>query len=729
MKTLNLKMNKLYILSGLPGSGKSTFLDLITEKSMILSSDKIRLQIQPLSWEFRNGEIEPKINESSNELVFSIIKDILSERMKFGLTTFIDATNLTDKDRSKFVKIAEEFNMETEILIFDIDVKLAKERNFNRDIKVPEYVIDNMNLKFERTSKYHFKLINSDFLINELNFIPNTIPNNEDIDFIGDIHGLYDELLLFLKELGYVITNTSISHPNDRKLCFLGDFIDRGKQSLEVIDLVHMAVNNGHYAIIGNHEAKLIRSYSYFKNDKVINGGIAGKITLVDLLRKKEKYQKRVISFLKSLPFYYTYKNNLIVHANIEYGEPLFLSREVAIYGSKKRDDKPKDTDLGYQELFNATINRYSLIRGHIAQISEQLNVMSLEEGQAYAGYLVAARYNKGLFSSKERFKSSFNFSESLSNDKNLINFSKLIDNKLVTNRFNENYSLLIYKYSKQVFFKNRWNEDPLLLKARGIVTDLAGRIVQHPFDKVFNYRENGAGLDIPEDKEVIAVEKMNGFLGNIGLDPFTKKLLITTIGSFDSDFVGYIKDFIDHDLEIKLLKFLNQNPMTLSFEVIHPEDPHIIKYNEENMGLWLIGARKLSFMDKSEPEEFLDYLAKDLGFKRPQWNKVLFSQLKFIVKNSKREGYMVRDNNEEQLTLLKFKTPFYLLTKFLGRLSESKIKFMYSSPNKFKQSLDEEFYLVVDRILESFSESDFLNMDNNERVSKVRPIIEKLQS
>jgi hypothetical protein len=55
-------------------------------------------------------------------------------------------------------------------------------------------------------------------------------------DLIGDIHGHADELVKLLKALGYQKVAASYRHP-DRKVIFLGDFIDRGPQIRQALEI------------------------------------------------------------------------------------------------------------------------------------------------------------------------------------------------------------------------------------------------------------------------------------------------------------------------------------------------------------------------------------------------------------------------------------------------------------------------------------------------------------
>ena len=72
------------------------------------------------------------------------------------------------------------------------------------------------------------------------------------IDIIGDVHGEYDALQDLLKHLGY--DNEGV-HPTGRRLVFVGDLVDRGPNSPQVVEDVMRFVENGNaQCILGNHE-------------------------------------------------------------------------------------------------------------------------------------------------------------------------------------------------------------------------------------------------------------------------------------------------------------------------------------------------------------------------------------------------------------------------------------------------------------------------------------------
>ena len=73
-------------------------------------------------------------------------------------------------------------------------------------------------------------------------------------DIIGDIHGYASVLKRLLVKLDYVEDAGVWRHPQ-RKVIFLGDFIDRGPEQVEVVEIARRMVEAGHaLAVMGNHE-------------------------------------------------------------------------------------------------------------------------------------------------------------------------------------------------------------------------------------------------------------------------------------------------------------------------------------------------------------------------------------------------------------------------------------------------------------------------------------------
>lgn len=77
-------------------------------------------------------------------------------------------------------------------------------------------------------------------------------------DLIGDIHGHAEELVALLAQLGYQLSDGRYRHPT-RTAIFVGDFIDRGPQIRDVLQIVRPMVERGAaFAVMGNHELNAI---------------------------------------------------------------------------------------------------------------------------------------------------------------------------------------------------------------------------------------------------------------------------------------------------------------------------------------------------------------------------------------------------------------------------------------------------------------------------------------
>ena len=73
-------------------------------------------------------------------------------------------------------------------------------------------------------------------------------------DLIGDIHGHASELVNLLAALGYSKHKGVYKHP-ERQAIFLGDFIDRGPQIRETLEIVRPMIDSGFaLSVMGNHE-------------------------------------------------------------------------------------------------------------------------------------------------------------------------------------------------------------------------------------------------------------------------------------------------------------------------------------------------------------------------------------------------------------------------------------------------------------------------------------------
>ncbi len=110
-------------------------------------------------------------------------------------------------------------------------------------------------------------------------------------DLIGDIHGYADELVPLLETLGYRRDDGVYSHP-DRKVIFLGDFIDRGPKIREVLEIAQPMIEQGKaLAVMGNHE---LNALAYHTEDPAARGEFLRRHTA-----KNQKQHRRTVEQLK----------------------------------------------------------------------------------------------------------------------------------------------------------------------------------------------------------------------------------------------------------------------------------------------------------------------------------------------------------------------------------------------------------------------------------------------
>lgn len=73
-------------------------------------------------------------------------------------------------------------------------------------------------------------------------------------DIIGDIHGHAGALRRLLASLGYQEMDGLFRHP-ERRVIFVGDFVDRGPEQLAVLQIAKRMCDAGlALAVMGNHE-------------------------------------------------------------------------------------------------------------------------------------------------------------------------------------------------------------------------------------------------------------------------------------------------------------------------------------------------------------------------------------------------------------------------------------------------------------------------------------------
>lgn len=146
METLKKKQKKVFVVAGIPGSGKSTWINknYIWDYDALISRDTIRFALIQDGDDYFSKEQEVR-NEFFKEIEEATGPDNQCENV------FIDATHLNPKARAQVLRRIHKDCYITAVS-FEVPLQVALERNAQRTGRafVPESVIRNMYNSFQR---------------------------------------------------------------------------------------------------------------------------------------------------------------------------------------------------------------------------------------------------------------------------------------------------------------------------------------------------------------------------------------------------------------------------------------------------------------------------------------------------------------------------------------------------------------------------------------------------
>lgn len=220
-------------------------------------------------------------------------------------------------------------------------------------------------------------------------------------DLIGDIHGCAGETELLLEKLGYRVEyqgpagsrSYDVSHPKGRKPVFLGDLVDRGPRSPDVMRLVMGMVRRGEaYAVVGNHDDKFRR---WLEGRNVhLSHGI--EETIEQFEQEDAAFKSEVRDFIRAMPTHLILDRGdlLVAHAGLAekfHGRFTGEERSFAMFGdvAKHRDQHGLPVRLNWAADYSGT---RTVVHGHVAEpeVRELNNVYCIDTGCCFGGRLTA---------------------------------------------------------------------------------------------------------------------------------------------------------------------------------------------------------------------------------------------------------------------------------------------------------------------------------------------------
>lgn len=139
---------------------------------------------------------------------------------------------------------------------------------------------------------------------------------------VGDIHGSFEKLRDLMKILPW-------NRDRGDLLLFIGDYVDRGPRSREVVQfLVDLKKGGGNFIFLkGNHEKMLLDFYTEHKDQMlyVANGGAETIASYVEgaIGRKAFILPEDHLEFLVTLKLWHETEDYIFVHAGLRDGIPL----------------------------------------------------------------------------------------------------------------------------------------------------------------------------------------------------------------------------------------------------------------------------------------------------------------------------------------------------------------------------------------------------------------------
>lgn len=392
----------LVLLVGPSGCGKSSF------------GGKHFLPTEVVSSDFCRGLVADNENDqSATGDAFDVLQAIVRKRLARGKLTVVDATNVQPESRKPLIEIAKEYHAFVVAIVFDLSEKICHERNAYRpDRKFGPHVVRTQSQQLRRSLRgleregirYVYKLSSLEevdaVVIERQPLWNNRRDEHGPFDIIGDVHGCFNELTELLTNLGYTIEaqdgNYEVKAPDGRKLVFVGDLVDRGPGTPNVIRLVSTMVNAGQaFCVPGNHDVKLVKALR--GRDVQLTHGLAD--SMAQLSAEPESFREETAKFFEGLISHYVFDDGKLVvaHAGLKesmQGRGSAKVREFALYG----ETTGETDEFGLPVRYNWSADyrgRALVVYGHtpVPEPAWLNNTVNIDTGCVFGGRLTALRY------------------------------------------------------------------------------------------------------------------------------------------------------------------------------------------------------------------------------------------------------------------------------------------------------------------------------------------------
>jgi protein phosphatase len=399
---LRIPTDALVVLVGSAGSGKSTWAARHFEPFQVVSSDACRAVVS-----------DDPADQSATRDAFRLLHQIVRERLKRGLLTVADSTALTPLARRELVDDATEYGRPVVAVVFDLPPEVTHIWNATRDRQVPpaalaahERQMRQTRGEIDREGFAHVYVLDSPAALDIARLVIGATEPEDDqppFDIVGDVHGCHVELSDLLRRLGYVAGEHGFAHPAGRRAVFVGDLVDRGPGSVEVLELVLNMLDAGTALFVpGNHDNKLMR-WLLGRPVRVAKHGLGVTIAQIESLPtdRRDRLWKRAVPALRRAPGYLALDGGrlIITHAGIADDMIGRWNRGIAeycLYGDVEAiDTHGRPVRRDWAAARTAGADAPLIVYGHtvVDELCWVNRTLDIDTGCVFGGQLTALRY------------------------------------------------------------------------------------------------------------------------------------------------------------------------------------------------------------------------------------------------------------------------------------------------------------------------------------------------
>lgn len=398
MRTISIPEFALVVLMGASGSGKSTFARQHFKPTEIVSSDVCR------GW-----VADDENDQNATAPAFAVLHYLVEKRLEGRRLTVVDATNVRAEDRKSLLALAKKYYALAVAIVINPGQSVCIERNRALpDRQFGAHVVQNQMRALKQglfgLSREGFKQVyelRSEADINAISITRERLWTDlRDETGPFDIVGCFDELLQLLQALGYQVGEDAAgvyAHPpQGRKLIFVGDLVDRGPKTPEVLRLAMRMVQAGQaLCVLGNHEAKLLKWLR--GKDVKLSHGLAQSVE--QLSQETPEFRAEVTAFIDKLISHYVLDGGrlAVAHAGVKEAMQARASGAIkmfCMYGETTGETDEFGLPVRYPWAMDYR-GKAKVVYGHTPMPHAEWlnNTICLDNGCVFGGKLTALRY------------------------------------------------------------------------------------------------------------------------------------------------------------------------------------------------------------------------------------------------------------------------------------------------------------------------------------------------